>query len=275
MVLVETADAKLIDYKPYLKGLLSSQLLCRLSIPTPKEPTIDGTSQSNSLDFWNILGIEDEFDKSFIVAQIERFCDLYNIRGVSPDDDGLFVSDFAATAEPLISVASASAGETAKRPPKEIEKPSDAERRHGQKREQRRLSVEKRERKARDREQQALRKAQERAVRESTREERRRKKLEIREQREKHLKDQKAAALRRAAELVSSNRVPIEITRGAAVAKAAATTTATSPATVPMPAIDESGARKKPRSAIVVSTAGDLHSVSFSLSSRTNHSLCL
>lgn len=201
-----------------------------------------------------------------VLSQIERFCDLYNIRGVSPDDDGLLVSDYTAATDPAISVASASAGmatgEAAKRPRKEIDKSCDTECRHGQKREQRRVSVERREQKARDREAQALRKAQERAVREATREDRRRKKLEIREQREQHLMDQKAAALRRAAELVTSNRVPIEITRGAAVAKAAATTTSTSPATAPTLAIDESGASKKPRSAIVVSTAGDLHSVS-------------
>ena len=41
-------------------------------------------------------------------------------------------------------------------------------------------------------------------------------------QREKFAQEQKDLALKRAAELVASNRVPIEITRGAAAAKAAA-----------------------------------------------------
>ena len=44
-VLVETADAKFLDYKPYLKGLLTSQLLCRLSIPPAKDP-MDGSHLS-------------------------------------------------------------------------------------------------------------------------------------------------------------------------------------------------------------------------------------
>jgi hypothetical protein len=77
-VLVETTDAKFLDYKPYLKGLISSQLLCRLSIPTTNPlPTMrtanaDGTSTPNAIsnDFWEILGISDSFDRSYIVAQV-------------------------------------------------------------------------------------------------------------------------------------------------------------------------------------------------------------
>lgn len=68
-VLVETADAKFLDYKPYLKGLLTSQLLCRLSIPSTKDTTMDG-STSQSFDFWEILGISDSFDRAYIIAQV-------------------------------------------------------------------------------------------------------------------------------------------------------------------------------------------------------------
>ena len=68
-VVVETTDAKFLDYKPYLKGLLTSQLLCRLSIPPTKEPALDGSTQS--LDFWEILGITDSFDRAYIVAQVQ------------------------------------------------------------------------------------------------------------------------------------------------------------------------------------------------------------
>jgi len=54
-VLVETADAKFLDYKPYLKGLLTSQLLCRLSIPPSKETGLDGSGANSAVDFWGIL----------------------------------------------------------------------------------------------------------------------------------------------------------------------------------------------------------------------------
>lgn len=102
---------------------------------------------------------------------------------------------------------------------KDAERALEAERKQTQKREQRRLSLERKEQRSREREAIAVRKASERAAREATREERRRKKLEIRLEREKFAQEQKNAALKRAAELVASNRVPIEITRGAAAAK--------------------------------------------------------
>lgn len=70
-VLVETADAKFIDFKPYLKGLLSSQLLCRLSIPSMKDPLDGGSVQP--FDFWEILGIEDSFDRAYIVSQVRNY----------------------------------------------------------------------------------------------------------------------------------------------------------------------------------------------------------
>ena len=102
---------------------------------------------------------------------------------------------------------------------KDAERALDAERKQTQKRELRRMSQERKEQRTRERDAIAIRKSAERAARESTREERRRKKLDIRLQREKFAHEQKEAALKRAAELVASNRVPIEITRGAAAAK--------------------------------------------------------
>jgi len=296
--LVEGTDSKFLDYKPYLKGILSSQLLCRLSIPPSKE------METPIVDFWGICGIQDEFDKAYIIAQVERFCTLYNIRGspflddatagVDPalfDDHAATVAAAAAAANgtnlmPFMSdataaaVAAAAASDVTKgltkkqasevskahRMAKDAEKALEHERRQNMKREQRRLSQERREFKAREREQAAIRKAAERIARENSREERRRKKLELRVQREKFAQEQKEAALKRAAELVASNRVPIEITRGAAAAKAAAnaalqqngavsTTVASVDATVVQPAL------KKQRSAIVVSTAHDLHQI--------------
>lgn len=170
---------------------------------------------------------------------------------------------------------------------KDAERALDAERKQTQKREQRRMSQERKDQRSRERDAISIRKSAERAARESTREDRRRKKLDIRVQREKFAQEQKEAALRRAAELVASNRVPIEITRGSAAAKvsvsasesgqrnypvipnlwsfsvqaaANAAVAAISGLPIPMPEPDD-GPRKKSRSSIVVSTAMDLHQI--------------
>ena len=253
-LLVDSTDAKFMDYKPFLKGMLTSQLLCRLSIPSTKDSGLDPCQQQ--IDFWRILGIEDEFDKAYIIAQIERFCSHYNIRGLPLDEDPLFSGEYAgADASPLavppgsgigpipsymdhgttVAATPGGLGDMSKltkkhaadvtrvhRLAKDAEKAMEMERRYNVKREHRRVVQERKEQKARERESHAIRKEQERTAKEVNREERKRKRVEIREQREKHVKEQKEAALRRAAELVSSNRVPIEITRGAAAAKAAA-----------------------------------------------------
>ena len=142
---------------------------------------------------------------------------------------------------------------------KDAEKALEAERRSSQKREQRRLSMERRESKLRERENFQYRKSLERTARESTREERRQKKLAMRNQREKFANEQKEAALKRAAELVASNRVPIEITRGAVAAKAAAIAAVAATGNVILEPKDLDD--KKNRSSIVVSTASDLHQI--------------
>ena len=57
--LVDSTDAKFMDYKPYLKGMLTSQLLVRLSIPPiTKDFSLDGSPSPTAVDFWRILGIE-------------------------------------------------------------------------------------------------------------------------------------------------------------------------------------------------------------------------
>lgn len=133
------------------------------------------------------------------------------------------------------------------------------ERRQNYRREQRRIAQERKEQKHREREEIATRKATERAEREADREDRRRRKLEIRVEREKFAQEQKEAALKRAAELVSSNRVPIEITRGAAAAKAAHMVIQAGltqqQIVLPPPPLS------KKRSAVVVSTARDLNQI--------------
>jgi len=318
--LVYACDEKFLDYKPYLKGLLTSQLLCRLSIPIHhhhKDLIMDG----HHFDFWRILGIVDEFDKSYIIAQIERFCAMYNIRGLPEENDTLFAPGIAqqdATAaavgingspphggpalggmhqrdngglpppQPYMdshmeapSTAMPASAATVADPPgklskkqnpevsraqrqaKDAEKALEQERRQTLKKEQRRISQERKEQKQREREEMLARKAADRAQREASREDRRRKKLEIRVEREKFAQQQKELALKRAAELVSSNRVPIEITRGAAAAKAAASAALVTgvPEPAPEPTVVVRPPSKKARSAIVVSTAADLHQI--------------
>ena len=296
-LLVQNTDAKYIDYKPYMKGLLSSQLLCRLSIPPTKESTtttMDGSvvtssSTSSGVDFWKIIGIDDEFDKAYIIAQVERFCAQYSIRAPSLEEhsshpvasaaaaaatasnanDGFFgVGDLVHADPTALAAAAAQAGggmvplppadvERAHMLAKDAERALESEQRRSENREHRRLSQERRVQKAKDREASAVRKASERAARETAREERRKKKLEIRTERERFAQEQKDAALQRAAELVTSNRVPLEITRGAAAARQAANAVLAAGGKLP----DGNTKQKKRRSAIVVSTAGELHQI--------------
>lgn len=195
-------DLKFLAYKSYLKGQLTSQLLCRLSVIPEKDGAVK--------NFWKKLGVEDEFDRHYIAAQIEKFSSLYNILQ-HKEEDSCFDEN----------------------------------------------KKERREAKAREREAALQKKVAEKAAREASREEQRRRKLEQRSLREKRQQEQKEAALRRAAELVQSNRVPIEITRGHAVATAkanAAIAAASADTLVPKQ-------EKKARSSIIVSTASDLQQI--------------
>lgn len=240
--------------------------------------------------------------QAYIIAQVERFCTLYNIRGLPETEDPIFGPDLSTTHDANSLATAAAAGISvspsggivglpsymdhattaavnmndpsrlnkkqvpdvtkANRMAKDAEKALVQERKSQMKQEQKRLTQERKEQKQREREAQALQKAQERAQREESREERRKKKLEIRQQREKFAQEQKELALKRAAELVASNRVPIEITRGAAAAKAAASAALAvgGHSTPPQQQLDMPPS-KKPRSAIVVSTAADLHQI--------------
>jgi len=285
--IVTAADSRFLHYKSYLKGQLTSQLLCRLSISGREAPKGNSTREADptapqSIDFWRILGVEDEFDRAHIVANIERFCSLYNIRGGTNDDsndigtigtnffsDGMPVDPAAAAAAAAagLSVASncallypidpnAAASVANMSIPKH-----DVKIRQTIKSQQRRLKAEMRER---EREAYSMRKAAEKAARAATREERRQRKIAMRKQREEYAQKQKEAALRRAADLVHSNRVPIEITRGAAAAQAAANA-AVAAAAVPAAETVETPPMeppyKKGRSSIVISTASDLDQI--------------
>jgi len=235
--------------------------------------------------------------------QIERFCSLYNIRGIPMDEapidplvlDHVDSPSIVAAAAAGLSVSPATHSDLHSLPPyldhhalaaatataadigarlskkqhceinrarsavKDAEKALVSERRQNYRREQKRITQEKKEQKDREREEAAVQKANERAIRDASREDRRRKKLEVRVEREKFAQQQKEAALKRAAALVHSNRVPIEITRGAAAAKAAQRRIA---AQSNSPSHDEPAKTStKKRSAVVVSTAADLNQI--------------
>lgn len=314
-VIMSKVDQKFLQYKSFMKGKLSSQLLCRLSILASEFDPIsagDGSNQNKPLVFWAILGVDDEFDRNYIVAQVEKFCSLYNIRG----NNAFIDEETLALAEPSVGVALGGGGisshiddptggitvglsfppainhtaisgidptaaaaavaaattaayssvenktvkkqqaevNRARRKAKNAERALETERRLSMKREQQRLQIERRTLKMRERDASNVRKAAEKAAKDATREEKRRRKLEVRARREQIAQEQKEAALRRAAELVQSNRVPIEITRGAAAASAAAIDFVGSPNKIEL-------TPKRSRSSIVVSTASDLHQI--------------
>jgi len=71
IVIVTGMDSNFLSFKLYLKGQLTSQLLCRLSIAPEKDRLMK--------DFWKILGVEDEFDRNYISAQVDKISYLYSI----------------------------------------------------------------------------------------------------------------------------------------------------------------------------------------------------
>jgi len=276
----EATDLKLLEYKPYLKGHLSSQLLCRLSIPEQaKEFDIP-----DALNFWKILGIIDDFDRAYIISQIERFCILYSIRAHFTDDDLLdpiVINETAAVAEDVGLAVNVATGIDLSDLSQEVvnyagntnmetnaisspftlkgdEKTLDADsRRQVIKSDIRR----KREVRQREREVAIIQKIAQKAAKEANRQEKRQKQLLLRQRREESAEKQKDAALRRAAELVRSNRVPIEITRGAMAAQAAANAAVAMMGVTTYQKEEINASIKKARSAIVVSTASDLNQI--------------
>jgi hypothetical protein len=265
--ILSSMDDRFVGYKSYLKGRLTSQLLCRLSSSGREVPSVSAPlPHESTIDFWKILGVQDEFDRAHIVANVERFCSLYNIRGASSDELD-HTSDFgtnfvvADQGMPVEGAAAAAAmyqlDQNGLHDSRSVKSQQTAI-----KNEMRKIKAENRER---DREEYTLRKAAEKAARDQTREERRQRKLAMKKQREEYAQQQKAAAFQRAAELVQSNRIPIEITRGAAKTGTNMPENASLHAAVinvePVLMATSEPPPKKIRSSIVISTASDLHQI--------------
>lgn len=98
--------------------------------------------------------------------------------------------------------------------------------------------------------------AAQRAAKKASREERKKQVEEGRKRKEMLAEQLKEKAMKRAADLVVSNLIPIEITRGIATKKQK-----TGPPPPPYMAYMKPGSDRKPRSPIVVTTAGDLHRI--------------
>lgn len=242
--IVAATDYLLTCYKPYLGGLLTSQLLCRLSIygrETLEFPWMEGNSPP-SFDFWKLLGVFDEFDRAHIVANIERFCSLYDICGGEPNNN---VSPTNAAFSPIRNDSSpTSKSDARKLSPDNVKKIQ-----------QRRLMKE------REKEAIATRKAAEKAARAASREEKRQKKMDAQKQRAENMKIQREMAFKRLAELVHSDNLPTEIT-GGFNAVAAKTVPALPKPTIAVPAlVPATAATRKNRSAIIISTAADLDQI--------------
>lgn len=195
-----------------------------------------------SFDFWKLLGVFDEFDRAHIVANIERFCSLYDICGGEPNNN---VSPTNAAFSPIRNDSSpTSKSDARKLSPDNVKKIQ-----------QRRLMKE------REKEAIATRKAAEKAARAASREEKRQKKIDEQKQRAQKMKMQREMAFKRLAELVHSDNLPTEIT-GSFNAVAAKTMPALPKPTIAVPALVPAAAvTRKNRSAIVISTAADLDQI--------------
>ena len=313
---VQATDLQFLGYKSYLKGRLSSQLLCRLSIPEMAQmendtsssvqvpvpvPVSNTTSTNNNrnIDFWTILGIQDDFDKSYIISQVERFCAFYSIRAVIVDDDIMEQQQEQKQQQHHHQHQQQHHHQQQQEQhhhQQQQEQQQEQQEHHHQEQHQQPMvdspdtdtasllmhhhtdtghvnvqnmyhhhlnsgfvNTDQHTAKHRHRVEANVRKAVDRAAREASREEKRQKKLKSRQNREQIIREQKEAALARAAELVRSNRVPIEITRGgAAAAQAADAAVAMMGVVKPDDNSIDSRTKKKQRSDIIVSTASDL-----------------
>jgi hypothetical protein len=256
--IISAMDGRFVSYKSYLKGQLTSQLLCRLSIPA-REAATEADRASAHVDFWKILGVHDEFDRVHIVANVERFCSLYNIRGTEEHSGEVGYNNLVVDSQGM-PVDHGLATNNGQGPHLVCHVSERKAQQNAAKLEMRRAKAEIRER---EREEYTMRKAAEKAAREASREERRRRKEAMKKQREDYIQRQKEAALQRAAELVQSNRVPVEIIQGAGKAAKVAEN-------APLPTADLNGndatvspepPPKKCRSSIVIHTASDLDQI--------------
>lgn len=211
--LVETIDLKFLSYKSYLKGKLSSQLLCRISIPEIRPENEE--QDKSGIEFWKIMGIQDDFDISFIISQVEKFCVVYGIRCYNDATMTIGFEDLQGMNNLEEGVDDLQLAQLHNFLGNSLDvnmKPSPVKRL-----EPRKLPTSPEKESKEDEENMIAGEVKE--VRELTREEKRNLKLLGRKQREERLQREKDEAIDRAVDLLRSNRIPISITKGVKVVK--------------------------------------------------------
>ena len=215
--IVGSIDERFFNFKPYLRGKITSQLLCRLSCTSFK------TADGGAFDFWLKMGVEDDFDRAYITSSVERFCStyqvLYETRAAAMEE--LFISNIKGaltTPNQLVQDQALidAANLVANLPKAAMESMQPLPEGKATARPQKRQKCgPKSDVRMKEHEAEAARKAQEKAAKLASREERRQKKIQMRKQREDFANQQKMAAFKRAADLVNSNSYPLEICSGA------------------------------------------------------------
>ena len=208
---VNGMDEKFVQYKRYMKGVLSSQALCRISIP---ELGKDDKDDVYGLEFWRQLGVHDEIDLRYIVGQIERFLYVYSIR-VYEDREQFNSCQQSCKASEAISNHQSFANDFHDgHQPNQVNKFE-------------------------------------------TKTDKRLRKRQRQKERQTAIQEQKEAALKRAAELVQSNRVPLELMTGSKSSEKTETNVTASNE----PIYNDSGITPKHKSCIIISTARDLERI--------------
>ena len=205
--IVGSIDERFLRFKPYLRGKMTSQLLCRLSCTSFK------TADGGAFDFWLKMGVEDEFDRAYITSSVERFCTTYQVlyesrAAAMEDTNGALMPNQSVQDQALIDAANlvANLPKSAMKSMQPL--PEGKAIARPQKRQK---CAPKSKVRMKESEAEAARKAQEKAAKLASREERRQKKIQMRKQREDFANQQKMAAFKRAADLVNSNSYPLEI----------------------------------------------------------------
>jgi len=254
--IVGSIDERFLSFKPYLRGKITSQLLCRLSCTSFKK-----TADGGAFDFWLKMGVDDDFDRAYITSSIERFCATYQVlyesRAAAKEE--LFISNIKGALTPnqfvqdqaLIDAANL----VANLPKASMESMQPLPVGKAVARPQKRQKCAPKSKvRMKEPEAGAARKAQEKAAKLAFREERRQKKIEMRKQREDFANQQKMAAFKRAADLVNSNSYPLEICSGAY-------SQINDPGASDYELNQQVPPPRKNRSQIIISTASDLDQI--------------
>lgn len=196
-----------------MKGVLSSQTLCRISIPEIGKDDAGG----HGFEFWRQLGVHDEIDLRYIISQVERFLFVFSIRVY---EDHQEQSTNSSQQSCKVSEEKSDPLSCANECHNIIHQPNQVKK-----------VVTKTDKRLRKRQRQ--------------------------KERQTAIQEQKEAALERAAELVQSNRVPLELMTGSKSSEK----TEKKVHAIEERICNDSGITQKHKSCIIISTARDLERI--------------